>query len=108
MKTRADVINRAMRRLGVKAEDEALTADQLANVGEAYDALIEEVGAAVGIPLTNAPVPEAAFIPLANLLAVEVAADYGIPAPSRGTAYARVLSALRPDDRGDIPAPEYY
>jgi len=42
-KERLDVINRAMRRIGVKAEDEALTADQFANASEVLDTLLAEL-----------------------------------------------------------------
>lgn len=109
MKTRLDVINRAMRRIGVKAEDETLTADQIASVGEAYDALIAELGTELTLSFTGASVPEKVFLPLANLLAVEIGPDYGVPPlTTRGTAYGRVLAALRPDDRADIPASEYF
>lgn len=107
--TRLDVINRAMRRIGVKAEDETLTADQIASVGEVYDALIEELNTELTLPFTGDIVPKRAFIPLANLLAVEVGPDYGIPPfTTRGTAYGRLLAVLRPDDRADIPAAEYF
>lgn len=108
MKTRLDVINRAMRRLGVKAEDENLTADQITSVGEVFDALIAELNNEVPLNFTSASVPDRVFIPLANLLAVEVAPDYGIPASSRGAAFARVLAVLRPDDRPYIPGYEYF
>jgi hypothetical protein len=109
MKTRLDVINRAMRRIGVKAEDENLTADQITSVGEVFDALVEELNTEVALTFTSASVPDEVFIPLANLLAVEVAPDYGVsPLSSRGVAFARVLAVLRPDDRAYIAEPEYY
>lgn len=99
MKTRLDVLNRAMRRLGIKAEDEALTADQLANVGEVFDSLVDELAEEVTFTWTSASVPDEAFIPLANWLAAEVGPDYGVPGGSTGIAKLRVLSVLRPDDR---------
>ena len=108
-KERLDVINRAMRRIGVKAEDEALTADQIASVGEVYDALIVELGTEVVLSFSGTTVPGKVFIPLANLLAVEIAPDYGVPPmTTRGAAYGRVLAVLRPDDRSDIPAFSYF
>ena len=106
---RLDVINRAMRRIGVKAEDEALTADQIASVGEVYDALIVELGTEVVLSFSGATVPNKVFIPLANLLAVEIAPDYGVPPmTTRGSAYGRVLAVLRPDDRAEVPEFRYF
>lgn len=109
MKTRLDVINRAMRRIGVKAEDENLTADQITSVGEVFDALIEELNTEVSLTFTSESVPDEVFIPLANLLAIEVAPDYGVsPMTTRGTAFGRVLAVLRPDDRPYIAEAGYF
>lgn len=108
MKTRLDVINRAMRRLGVKAEDEALTADQILNVGEVLDALVEELAEDAGITWTSNTVPDEVFVPLANLLAAHVGPDYGIQTGAIGGLKLRVLAAVRPDDRTDIAAPVLY
>ena len=109
MKTRLDVISRAMRRIGVRAEDETLTADQITSVGEVYDALIAELGTEVLLPFTGASVPDKAYLSLANLLAVEIAPDYGVPPmTTRGSAYGRVLAVLRPDDRAEVPEYRYF
>lgn len=114
MATRLDVIERAFRRLGIKAEDEGLTADQLANGGDVLDALYAEAseralqihGAALTFNLSN--VPDKAFLPLANLLCAELAADYMVQAPvSRSGAMLQLLSVMYPDDRTD-PVAEYY
>ena len=109
VKARIDVINRAMRRIGVKAEDETLTADQIESVGEVYDGLIAELNTEVRLPFTGAFVPERVFLSLANLLAVEIAPDYGVPPmTTRGSAYGRVLAVLRPDDRAEVPEFRYF
>lgn len=109
MKTRLDVINRAMRRIGVKAEDENLTADQITSVGEVFDMLVARLDTEVSLTFTSASVPDEVFIPLANWLAAEVAPDYGVAAPtSPERAYSQVLAVLRPDDRADIAEAEYY
>lgn len=114
MKTRLDVINRAFRKIGVKAEDEALTADQYENGGEVLDMLFAEVnsrateihGQSFGFDLET--LPDAAFLPLANLLAVELAPEYGANIPmSRGSAILRLLSVEFPDDR-DTSGAVYY
>lgn len=109
MKTRLDVINRAMRRIGVKAEDENLTADQITSVGEVFDMLVARLDTEVSLSFTSASVPDEVFIPLANWLAAEVAPDYGAsPVQTPERAYAQVLAVLRPDDRAYIAEQEYY
>lgn len=109
MKTRLDVINRAMRRIGVKAEDENLTADQITSVGEVFDMLVARLDTEVSLTFTSASVPDEVFIPLANWLAASVADDYGVQSSIRPQeAYMQVLAVLRPDDRADIAEAEYY
>jgi hypothetical protein len=109
MKTRLDVITRALRRIGVAAVDEDPTADQIQSVGSVYDALLEEISSVFGKSIPADSVPPEAFIPLANLLAVEVAHDTGAsPHQSRGTALIRLLAVLRPDDRTEVPEAEYF
>lgn len=114
MATRLDVIERAFFRLGIKADDEALTADQLSNGGDVLDALYAEAseralqihGTALPFALTN--VPAEAFLPLSNLLCAELAADYTVQSPvSRSGAMLQLLSVLYPDNRTD-PVAEYY
>lgn len=106
MKTRLDVINRAFRQIGVKSEDEALTADQIANGGEVLDALFAEVSKRAldthgqGLGFNLSAVPDEAFLPLANLLAVDLAGDYSVaPKMTRGTAMLQFFSVEFPDDR---------
>lgn len=114
MATRLDVIERAFRRLGIKAEDEGLTADQLANGGDVLDALYAEVceralqihGNVLPFALSN--VPAEAFLPLSNLLVAELAADYAAQPPvSRSGAMLQLLSVMYPDDRNQTQA-EYF
>lgn len=109
MKTRLDVVTRSLRRLGVAAHDEAPTSDQIDSVGAVYDALLAEILVNAGLTIDPEAVPDEAFIPLANLLAVEISPDFGGALPqSRGSALLRLLSVLRPDDRTDISEPEYF
>lgn len=114
MKTRLDVINRAFRRLGVKAEDENLTADQIANGGEVLDMLFAEAnkraldthGQSFGWNLSY--LPDEAFLPLANLLAAELAADYSAQPPiTRERAMLQLFSVEFPDDRA-VADPVYF
>lgn len=109
MRTRLDVVTRALRRIGVAAHDEAPTADQIDNAGAVYDALLIEIGAETGTAIYGDSVDEAVFVPLANLLAVEIAPDFGVAMPTtRGAALIRLLGVLRPDYRTYISEPEYF
>lgn len=109
MRTRLDIVTRALRRIGVAAHDETPTADQIDNAGAVYDSLLIEIDAETGTAIDGDAVDEAVFVPLANLLAVEIAPDFGVPMPTtRGAALIRLLGVLRPDDRTDIAEPEYF
>lgn len=108
MKTRFDVIEQAFRRLGMKAEDQALSGDEKAFGGATFDALIEEIGEHSYLTWDNDAIPERVFIPLANLLAVEMAQAYQIPVEPRTIPYRRLKAVLRMDDREDRSEPVYY
>lgn len=108
MATRNDVARLAFRKIGVVAEDEAMTADQFATASDILDSIFAEIQG-VGSPYwTVDDVAPEAFQPLATLLAVDLAPIYTRPAPtSRGLAKLQVMSAVQPDDRSDTVA-EYY
>lgn len=109
MKTRLDVLTRALRRLGVAAHDETLTADQIENSGAVYDALLTEIEATTGKIISGNAVEDEIFIPLAQLVAVEVAPEFGIAAPqTKGAAFLRLMAVLRPDDRTEISDAKYF
>lgn len=98
MATVQDIVNRAFRKIGVKAEDENLTADQ-AQAG--VDALNMMVAAwpRMGIPAYMAPVEVGDDFPLDDwtheavvyCLAARLAPDYGQAGPDD----ARYLQMLR-------------
>lgn len=103
MATRTDVIERAFRILGVKAEDEALTADQYANGGDVLDSLFAELENEYAISWTLDTTPDVSFQPLGLLLAVELAGEYGRPRPaSRPAAWRRFMATVRSDNRDDF------
>lgn len=103
MATRLDVIERAFRIIGVKAEDEGLTADQLANGGDVLDSLFAELGNETTISWTLDTTPTMSFQPLAMLLAVEIAGEYSAPKPTtRGLAWRRLMATIRSDNREDV------
>lgn len=102
MPTRADVITRALRRLGVVAKDDAPDADDEALAGEVLDALFVEVQETQAVTWALSAVPDEAFLPLANLLACDVAPDFSVAAPTpRAVALRRLLAVIRPDNRAD-------
>ena len=97
MKTRREVIDYAMRKIGVLAEDEALTASQLTQAEEVLEALYGEIEAEAAPGWTIDTVPQSAFIPLGNLLAVDLAPAFNRPpVASRGMAWVRALAQIRP------------
>lgn len=109
MATRIDVITRAMRRLGIVADDEVLTADQMANAGDVLDSLFVEAGREAPMPFDLNNTPSESYAALANYLAAEMAAEYGVTAPDTpARAKLRFVASVRPDNRMDIATPEYY
>lgn len=100
MKTRLEVIEFAARRIGVLSTDESLTADQVAAIGGVLDALYDEIDTEAAPTWDLTAVPLDCFSQLGNLLAQEIAPIYGLPAPnSRGGAWLRLMSRIRPDSR---------
>ena len=109
MFTRADVINQAFRRLGIGAEDEAVTGDAFAFASRALDGIAAEIENETGEAVEVDTVAAQSFLPMANLLAVEIAPAYEVaPRDSRGRAWARLLATLRSDDREDVPTEAQY
>jgi len=108
MKTRREVIDQAMRKLGVLAEDEALTAGQIAEADAVLEGLFGEIEAEVPPSWTIDDVPLYAFLPLANLLASELAASFRVQPPvSRANAWVRLMAQLRAAPAPDAD-PVYY
>ena len=111
MKTNLDVIEQAFRRLGIRAEDEALSADQRAYAETTLETLTAEVAEEAPVEWVSDSIPDKVFIPLANLLAAEIGPSYSVPAEPRGRALIRLMAVIRPDDRDQevIDAdPVYY
>jgi hypothetical protein len=104
MPTRLDVIERAFRIINVKAEDEALTADQAANGGDVLDSLFAELGNEATITWTLDTTPQVSFQPLARYLAVELAPEYppAVAPTTRGLAWRRLMATIRADNRDDV------
>lgn len=106
MKTRQDVIEFAFRRLGIKSEDEGLSADQQAYASDVLDGLHAEMS--IRAPMTWWPdqIDDAVAVALGNLLAAEIGPSYATDGGNRATAYARVMAAILPDNRRDEDRPD--
>jgi hypothetical protein len=104
MPTRRDVIELAYRCLGIKAEDQPLSADEVAFGGSVLDGLWEEVRRhAPDMLWPLADVPNQYFLPLAYVLAAELAPSFGVASRPRGLEFARLMAAIRPDNRPAEP-----
>lgn len=102
MKSSKQVIERALRILGVLASDEPATADMTSNAKAVLESIVAEMSAALPlVPFSLVSgVPLAAFEPLARLLACDIAGDYGLAAPQpRARAWLRVRALYVTDDR---------
>lgn len=109
MATTRDVIERAFRFIGVVAEDEAMTADQLATGTDLLESIYAEIEEEAPPYWSIDDVPAVSATHLAMVLAADLAPAYSMPAPmSRGSALIRLYGSIRPDDRAEIILPEYY
>lgn len=109
MPTKLDVMKMAYRRVGIVAQDEEPTADEYAAAEAVLDGIFAEVSQESPIWWNLDDVPNEAFLPLAMVAAYDLAAAFGVPArESRGYAMARLLAAIRPDDRAEIADAAYY
>ena len=99
--TREETALRALRMLGVVAADEQATADQEQSALTVLDGIWHEVLTEARATWDIATgVPQDAFVPLAQLLAAELAPEYAVAPPmSRPRAKLRLLAVIRPDDR---------
>jgi len=102
MPTHLDTITLAFRRIGVVAEGEQANADQVA-AGEAILAgLLAEIDREFAPGWAPNTVPAVAFVPLAHLLACDLAGSYAAAMPeARGRPWLRLAAAIRADNRPD-------
>lgn len=100
-RTRNEVALRGLRLIGVVAQDEPATADQMNAALLVLESVWAELRSEAQATWDIATgVPDAAFVPLANLLSAELAGEYAVAAPmSRARAKLRLLAVIRPDDR---------
>jgi hypothetical protein len=108
MATRLDVTERAYRLLGLKAEDQALSADEAAFGVSTLESLFAEIEAEHEPAWDLDDIPAGAVPALSLVLAADVAPAYGRPAPvSRGVAWVRLMAFARPDER-DVVEASYF
>lgn len=91
-KTKRETATRALRLIGVVAQDEAATADEYAVAEDTLDTLYAELNSAHGFSMTfgTDAIPDEYFLPMARLLGVEVARDFGVNAEPFATALNRL------------------
>lgn len=109
MPTKLDVMKMAYRRVGIVAQDEEPSADEYAAASDVLDGIFAEVSQETPIWWNLEEVPNVALLPLAMVAAHDLAMAFSRqPRESRGYAMSRLLAAIRPDDRAEIPEPAYY
>lgn len=101
-KTKTDVINRALRQIGVVAGSEDADADQADYCGDTLDALAAELPSrGVSETVDLSAIADGAFLAWSALLAAEVASHYEVAGPSRSRGWTRVIAFYVEDDRTD-------
>ena len=103
MPTRLDVINSALRRIAIISVREEAEADMVLYAGGVLDSLFDELKTVHKMAFTwdLSATPDAVALPLAYLLATEIAPHYERPSEPRSRAMARLNAYAFPDDRTD-------
>lgn len=99
-RTKDEIARRALRLIGVCAEDEPPSAAQMDTALGYLDGIFSELRDEAQPTWDIATgTPAKAFVPMANWLAAEIAGEFGVPSPmGRARAKLRVLAVVRPDD----------
>lgn len=102
-RTRDETALRALRLIGVVANDEPATADQSQTALDVLESIWAEVRAEAQATWDIATgIPQEAFVPLAHFLAAELAGEYVVAAPmTRARARLRLLAVIRPAEPCD-------
>ena len=101
-KTKIDIVNLALRLIGVVAVDEAAQADDMKVWGDVLDAEFARVQVSEGFTwtFTTDTVPDALYEPFSRYLA-SFMTSYSRPLPSRRAAMAAIREHQLLDDRVD-------
>jgi hypothetical protein len=104
---RQDVIRLAFRRLGMGVNGEPVQADWRGLASDYVDAILGELEGV--IDFTEVDIPARALLPLADVIAADLAPAFSMAAPrSRHMAKLALLAAVRPDDRTEIAEPVLF
>lgn len=76
--TRANIIDRALEALGVKAAGETAATNDTTRVGEAFDTIYDQIHKESLAPFATSAVPEWAQSALIHMTALESAASFGV------------------------------
>ncbi len=109
MRTRTEVVTKALRLIGYTAVDETPDADAAADATDTFDGLTVQLQEHVPGDGFWVNIPERVYLPMAHLVAAVIAPTYqNLQAPmSREMAMAQVMAQLRPDDREETEAVYY-
>jgi hypothetical protein len=101
MKTSQDVINKALRKLGVLAEDLEPSDAMQSTASAALDGVIWEIRSQAFQFAFTTQFPDEIANALSDLLAAELAPEYPLVRPPvpRSMALGRIMALVRPDDR---------
>lgn len=102
-KTRLQLINQAAKRLGVLASGQTLASDDYDEINALWDPLIEELDARQVYTVQDADsIEDAAYLHLADLLAIKAAPNFGLTAEN--LAAKGVSKAISEDELEVIEA----
>lgn len=96
-KTKADIITRGLRHVGIVAHDETPDGPIYDNAMDVLDSLLAGITATADMT----SFPDDWLVPLANWLGAEMAPMFNKQSEDRRRARLRFMSAITPDDRGD-------
>lgn len=102
-KTSRDICARALRSIGVLALGEDMVASDFEDAQRVLQGCLDELTGVQGatIAWTIETVPDAAFLPMSNMLAATVAPTYTKQGPNRTRAIGQLRAILFPNDIED-------
>lgn len=108
MPTSRDVIALAYKRLGIGIDGDAPNGGEGALARDTLDSIWGEIESEAWAPWGIEALPAAMLVPLATLLAADLAPSFGMQPVGRGAAKLRVMALVRPDNRVGVTDPVAY
>lgn len=103
------LIRLAFQRLGMGVGGQTITAEDAALGKTFLDAVMGELDVSAKVNFDLNDIPSPVRLGLADMVAADLGPSYAAAPPrSRTAAKMAVNSYIQPDDRTDIPDPEYY